>query len=502
MNASSFKQAKKNYDFLVDLSNNWLIRYYGKNFNVLGVNLEKVQAFSQFYFFTNLFENRNMKDVWTTYPEKGTDNRPLYFKVLTRILDLLKGILRPVKKADILNGNHDLIIVSSGRHLENLLNLLYFLKSKYNIFVVGKIELNTQTLLRKKNIEFLNISCGRDFMPRIERLSLIFKYLMKNWTAKRHHKFLKGEKWFSRLFYLKLVQLPEIEALIKIANQVYTKNKAKIILTSSSNDLFGSAFTLTAQSLNMGVVEIQHGLSVWKIIESNFYNSDYYLVWGEVSKKRHPKNAVIAGCPYFKKEQILKNPTNFTRLKKVRILVLWTPPFGEMSLFKTKPDSEILENLLAGLTNLPSSWKVILRSHPGYNFESFVEDIKFPLNVATDREKDIWKSIEKSDIVVTQPTTAGLISMMQKKPMLFFDSSYLSKQFGDNIFLESKCATNVPTRDLSRISVYIKRIVSDTNLRKRQIEAQETFLSHYFYCMGEDSFKRISEIIMKHQKHV
>lgn len=496
MVSPSFSKALKNYTHLLDLSSHWISRYYKKNFKVLGVDVEKVQAFSQFYFFSLLLEKLPIKDIWTSYPEVGKDERSIISRCQSRVFDIFKELLSNQSHLEEIGDGCDVMIVANGRHADDLMGLMCYLNDKFKILVAGKLNSEAQKTLGKEKINYVNILDGRRFLGKLTRLKLILKYTFENWSLEKQANTLMSEQqWHSRLWYLRPIQFPEIEALILLANKLIRLYKPKIIFTTTSNDMFGAAFTLTAQAIGLRVAEIQHGITVWKEIESEFYNSDYYLVWGEISKKMHPKNAVVVGSPYFEKSQIKNQPLrNLDSKHPMKILILWTPPFGTVSVFKAYPHEQVFSEMLIGLKKLPLSWTITIRSHPSFSLDDFVKSKKLPVNIKIDKRKDVWDSIKLHDIVITQPTTAGLIAIFQKKPLLYFDSSYLFEKYSDP-YVKYNCALNIPIKDLVNADKYVFKLLNDQDIINNQLKAQQNFAYNYCKYIGEDSYKKIADFL-------
>lgn len=493
MISSSFQKALKNYDLLVDTSCNWISRYYKKTLRFSNVDIHKIQAFSQYYFFSHLLEKLPMKDIWTNYPEVGSDKRETLFKILIRTIDVTRELFAPKVAVKNLGKRFDLIFVASGRHFDDLFELVKYLNKRYKILIVGKLSKQAQSNLKNEKIEFVHILGGRRSLGPLKRLGLILKYSLLNWDLKSKNILFRDNLWKSRLLYLRLVQFPEIESLIITDQKLINSTEPKIILTTTSNDLFGAAFTLTAQANGIKVAEIQHGITVWKEVESVFYTSDFYLVWGNISKTMHSKKAIVVGSPYFKKSQINSN-TTYGLKKRYRVLVLWTPPFGLMSIFRNVATEKVFLHLLTGLEKLPTDWEITIRSHPSYPIEDLMINETLPTNIHIDKEKSVWESINLHDIIITQETTAGLIAMFQKKPLLYFDSSHLFEKYSSP-YVRYKCALNIPIKDLSNLNNYVSKLLNNPKLIKAQFEEQRKFIINYCRYLGKDSYEEIANFL-------
>lgn len=496
--AETYTDAKKLYDLSVDLANNWISRFYpDNNLEYHGVRLEEVQAFSQHYFFSCLFEKGKINNIWTQYPEileKSVRNSNFFKRILARIFDFSFKNLTAFQNVSIRNEKFDIIFLASGRHLDDLLPLVIHLKKYFKVCVVGKIKKNTQTALADEKIVFLDIDNTRRFASFLARLKHLYLINKKPWILRKRNGLFKMPSWKSRLWYLRLQLFPEILALLDLACELFVATNPKVLLTTTSNDTFGAAFCLAAQACEIKVAEIQHGLTSWEIIESNFYNSDYYLVWGKLAKKYHPKNVQIVGCPYAWEELKIEKSNLNRNLDNKSILVLWTPPFGSLSLFKSRLNYKVLEDLTLGLAKLPKSMTISLRSHPSYPIED--SNIKkLPFNIVIDQEKDFLQSVKRHNIIVAGGvTTAALAAIFYKKPLLFFDSNVLFEKFGEP-FTNSKSAVNVSLGSLRKIDRYILNLLNDKQLLERQRKAQDKFVNDYCAKFGKDSWIAIEKFI-------
>ena len=218
------------------------------------------------------------------------------------------------------------------------------------------------------------------------------------------------------------------------------------------------------------------------------------MVWGKIPKKLHPKNAKIVGCPYFKKSAVKNSLSTQKKTGTIRILILWTPPFGTLSLFKSKSNNQTLKDLIKGLSNLPQSCKITLRPHPSYYLTDDLNEILPSENFSLSQQQSAEEEIKNHDIIVTGATTAGLIAILYKKPLLFFDNSYLFEKFGEP-FTQSKSAINVPVKHLRKIDKYILRLINNQGIQTKQGATQEKFINNYCSFFGEDSNEVIAKFI-------
>lgn len=501
--AKSFDQANKFYQKSVNLSLNWLGRYYPQNdLSISGIKLEKIQAFSQHYFFSCLLENRPIEDVWVQYP-KPVDkqkNRNSFFKLklfLFRIKLLLWIIFSKEQKLVPLKTEKiDVIFLSSGRHLGDQLPLIKYLNSRFKILVVGKIPDKLQISLRKFSIDFISLENGTELLSPIQRLRNIIFFTLRNWRVKKSNKFLDTREWRERLWYLKLIQFPEIKATLGFAEKLFEAKRPFLVITTSSNDTFNSSFCRTAQKMGIKVAELDHGFTAWAI-DNAFLNIDFKLGWGKLLASVEPnieKITLKVGCVYLKERRTKKYP-KIDLKRMIKILVLWTPPFGSLSLFKMEGFSETLKSLLIGFGKLPANYSIVIRSHLSYDVSSDIGFLKLPKNVKIFNSGPLDAALDDCDLVITQQTTAGFIAILYKKPLLFFDNSFLNEQFG-HPFVKSKSAIEVPVKQLNNIDDHILKLIANQPLLKKQKLNQEKFIEDYFDSSGIESMRKIGDFVM------
>ena len=493
----SFREAQKLYNLSVNLANSWISKYYrGNSRQILGVPFEKIQAFSQHHFFSCLVEGKPINDLWSQYPR--TTDKPSKAHFLQRTLQVVRNLTAPKVNIGHLDPNTQIVFLSSGRHLEDWQRAIFYLKQHFKILVVGKIPDKIRKKMSEEKIPWIDLPSARRFLTRKERFVDCLLFLRFFWQKRGNHKLFANPLWAKRLWYLRLEQFPEITALLKFARSVFEKTKPSLLLTTSSNDTFGSAFCLTAQKLEIPVAELQHGFASWPT-DRAFANNDYHLVWGEIPKKMFSgisKELVIVGCPFLKKHKSLSiNSTKLSK-SKTRVLVLLTPPFGVIELMEKYPTEQVIERLIWGLAKLSKKILVTLRSHPSFPIQDFLDFDNLPSNIKLSKDKNAQESILAHDIIITQPTTAGFIAIIHKKPLLFFDNSYLTQKFS-HPFIKSGSAVNIPCGSLDRIDTYVHKLLSNESLLMKQEKAQEKFIDNYCAYFGEDSCKKIAEFAEK-----
>lgn len=496
MIASSFSQAKGLYERSVVLSQTWLSKYYPElNKEFFGVKIEDVQAFSQHFFFSCLLAGKGIDSVWSQYPLSTQKKRSNLskFSLPKKTLKIAVTLIGAVEKLEV-PGKHQVVFLANGRHLEDQFELVSYLSKKYKILVVCKIPPDICDKLKKNRINFINVTSGQKYLSRGKRFGNLWSFINAK-NEKGGNKLFENELWGKRLWYLRLEQFPDIAALLELAKRILSEAEPQILLTTSSNDVFGAAFCTVARKMKIPVAEIQHGY-INRGVEPRFYKADYELVWGNLSKKFLEGNdfkVVTVGSSILKRP---KNASNAPRSGKTRLLVLLAPINGVVSAFKAEDNRKVIPSLIGGLEKLPNDYEVSLRCHPSYDLEGDLVGIKLKSNITIDRGRDIISAVKNSDVVITQPTTAGFIAALYNKPLLFFDSSWLTEKNGDPI-RDSKSALEIPLREIGNADKYITGLIKDEKALSEQKRAQNKLVADYCSCFGEESFKMISYFLKR-----
>ena len=80
--------------------------------------------------------------------------------------------------------------------------------------------------------------------------------------------------------------------------------------------------------------------------------------------------------------------------------------------------------------------------------------------------------------MITGATTAGLIAILHKKPLFYYDNSWLTENFS-HPYVRSGSAINVSDApDL--LHNYICDLIEDKNKQKGQKSSQDIFIDNYF----------------------
>lgn len=495
---NTYKESARLYEKSIFLSKHWISKFYPRNnFKFAGVALEKVQFFSQHHFFLSVLLNKGPDDFWSQYPAgtEGHKNQTLEFtKDIVRILKIIKDIFF-IKPRKMKFGKYDVIILSSGRHLKDLLPSLLYLNKKYKVLVIGKIDRNEELILKKKQTEYLNFDNARQYLSRTRRIQIALFFLFQRFLISKKIKLFDDWFWRERLKYLKFDQFPIIAGLLETSANIFKKTSPKLLIASTTNDTFGASFCLTAKNQGIPVAEIQHGVLSWRI-DYELILPDFFLVWGKIPANIYTGNAkeIIVGCPLYKKPKY-RPAVSFKNKKNLKILVLLSPPYGYLASFAYLDNGMALKKIIEGLSKLANKrFTIILRSHPSYPLHKDLEGVAMPSNFLISNNGDVVTEISTSDIVITGPTTAGLIAILHKKPLLYFDNFWLTEKFS-HPFVKSESTIKIPINSINKIDEYILNFINNKDCLRSQRRSQDLFIKNYFDNFGIESIRKIDNFV-------
>lgn len=517
----SYKEARRAYWSASKLSRSWISKYYCKSdINSLHLPIERIQSFSQLYFFSCMIESEIIKkktkidykiqNIWHQYPnlEIGIkDRRYKQFLHTLKLLffrssDLIISLLGPQIKSKFEDKKFDVVFVGSRRHLDEISESIIVLSKRFKVLVIGKIDTETKVKFNNGNVDFLDVPSGSMFLKRRDRINTVLKFLLTSWNLQSPVKdkdvygFFKSREWRSRLWYLRLMIFPEIVALYKLAIKILSTTKPAIVITTSSNDTFGASFSLAALEQKIKVAELQHGFFKMWDYEWEFCNCNYFLVWGEESKR--VKRSLVSrmhtiGLPFFN-NRFKSKLTSKKLLKNKTALFLWCPAYGSASLYKSELASETFSNIIKAFSKFPQTWRITIRTHPSYALSDELRGLKIPTNIKISNWEPIELAIDNHDVIITQATTAGLIAIIKGKPLFFFDNTWLNRKLG-NPYVRSGSALNIPEGSLDKLYNYVSNFLNNKEMILNQRKSQRKFVKQAIYKIGKGSSFEIEKFV-------
>jgi len=495
---NSYKESDRLYRRSIYLSKHWISKYFPKsNYKFADIDIEKAQFFSQHYFFLSLLLSNSVDNVWSQYPACGNESK---FKIKDRVrkfINILEVFLKNLvsKQIKLSELKFDVVVLSSGRHLKDLMPLIVSLKKNYKLLVIGKMEQQEERILKREEIIYFNFKNPYPYLSFRKRLRILLFFLFRSYSLKGDNFLFENKLWKQRLLYLRIQQFPAIAALLEVSDVIFKRAAPKLLITSTTNDVFAASFTLMAKKNAIPVAEIQHGAIAWQI-DYELIFPDYFLVWGKIPANIYTGEArkIIVGAPFINKPVV--NTAYYLKRDKptFKILVLLSPPYGYLASYAKLENRQSTISLIKHLQILSSDkFKITIRSHPSYPLQKDLEGIHLESNFFISSDRDVEKEIENNDIVITGATTAGLIAILHKKPLFYYDNSWLTENFS-HPYVRSGSAINVSDApDL--LHNYIWDLIEDKNKQKGQKSSQDIFIDNYFKCFDREAIKNIETFI-------
>ncbi|MAG26900.1 hypothetical protein CMI47_15280 [Candidatus Pacearchaeota archaeon] len=287
----------------------------------------------------------------------------------------------------------------------------------------------------------------------------------------------------------KLISSDFIKAarLINEVSHLAKKNKISLALFHSDVDTFQKTVVQTLSNHNIPSIVIQHGLCGHPIGFTPV-SSDYFLAFGETSKKRMiswgcpPEKIIITGASQYDplinkgkkgKEKIIVYSVNSGNTLK-------TIP-GHLT---KKRQKKILEIIFKTLKNLPD-YKLIIKTKPGWDLNGLPEKIAKSLDFKNfqviDKKVNNTELMNSADLMIIMSSTMGLEAALLNKPVI-----------------------SISFKDLEPYSSYDKKEIPHVYNEKQLLSAikkktkpSKSFLEENVYKLDSQSSSRITKFINK-----
>lgn len=419
-----------------------------------------------------------------------------------------------------LSTSGQITILANYYQLENLLPAIVSLqKSGKSIQVIGKISpLQQKDIVRVIPtfipLGILEATSKQLWNARLVRtVKSIFRYL----TMLRHlQKFFisKNQNYWPflayKFMYYFISEFPIFMDYLDGATQVF-KRKTDLLVTPATADNVSRTIVAAAQSLNIPVLELQHGVLPKHDDDIAFRTNDFFAVWGKgvretISDTRSPNNIPITGYPHFD-HYWYPRPTTFNKqriINKLKIipatkvlLILSVFPSGITRMYPTYSPYQFMEAIFRTLLKTKSEWKVIFRPHPSApsSWVSNLADcsgVDFYYDQQTVALADV---IAASDVIIANPSTTVVEAMFQNKPILFCDFPSEGKAYRYSWwpFVESHAVKLFETT--SQLETFINTSIHDQHFLKEMFQHQRLFLKNYCSIFSRPATSRVVSLI-------
>lgn len=391
-----------------------------------------------------------------------------------------------------------IILAANTYHVENCLSLiLAILKDKQlEPLVIGKLG-NLKSALASNKIHHIDYNGSIDLLniPRYFFVKLFLTVSAIFYIRREKLGFLDYDLWDlikNRLISLFLTDLPGLylhEAFYSKLLKTYDVKKF-LYLTNASNI---QVYIKQNKAKNIDSYEIQHGITFGA--ESKYFTGDRMIAWGKIpaeilAEKGISKEKILQGGwpPYINDS----NPVKNSALKKnviKRILFLGQDADGLFLLNTTQMPEVSYERLFEALSKAKFEYKLLIRLHPRADAKlPYLISKKYDSSFDLSKDESLSSAIERSDLIITQTTSAALDSIIMDKPVIYFPSMEWGVKFLDNTNVKAVART---TEELIKLLSDNKIFLISDNLRKRQ----NKFLADYLN-IGQVSMKVLAGIVV------
>lgn len=347
-------------------------------------------------------------------------------KSLRRILGEISNKIISFKKLP-LRGSYDLVILAPPRHILQLENVIRDLKkSGIKIFIL------TYTLtptLRNR----VDKSIGKYFEKEkfitneieLESKKITHKIIGLNpWIRISHPKY-RSKSTAINFLKNKIKHVVQTEFLENmrdkcVANKFVDQVLFKALLTTTDPDSKVMHFINAARGKGIKTIALQHGVMWSPAPPSVLPLSDKFIVWSNISKQWIRKidganniDIVVGQSPFHKisKHQLSK------KKGLLRILFLATIVILDVNMI-----AYYQKRLFEVFAQFAKPFDLTVRVHPFQdttNLNALIKNSK--INASFDKNENLSDSIDDSDLVIFEETTAGFDAMLAGKPTIFFN---------------------------------------------------------------------------------
>jgi UDP-N-acetylglucosamine 2-epimerase len=262
----------------------------------------------------------------------------------------------------------------------------------------------------------------------------------------------------------------------------------------------------TMRSVNMSKINIIHEFLEYIIAHftSNYnrkinskFKCDKIFVDSENEQKKkiaegyYINSLVVTGNPSYDKviNHIMRNKTKKNKNKKIRILFLTVNLEGQGGNWTKKKRNFMLKEFIRICSK--ENYEISIKIHPsGEKLDEYQNITKnFSSEIKIFQKDDLINCLENTDIVFSMSSsTAGLIALLLKKPMIIWNFFNVK----NDIFLDNKLI--IECKNIEKLPEYIKQIL-DTNCASKEI--LNKIISDILYKADGKASERITKEILK-----
>ena len=281
----------------------------------------------------------------------------------------------------------------------------------------------------------------------------------------------------------------QINNVVK-ADKIVNDYKPSSFLTIWDLYPIGAVFCNVFSSYKLPSITFIHGaVGIKSLIEFIPLNADYIISWGKyntnllISNGINSKNILESGCPRMTeyipsmKVEVNKDKSSFNiELERKVICFLNTAIIRDRWM---KDVSEIF-NLLS------LKYDFFCRPHPSNSRDLISLTLPPSLKVVWSDQLSLEKSIEMSDYLITDSSSAGFDALFMKKLVFVLDTNTVDV-YQDVMYDACKEGAAVFCKSIDELLVNINRYTNDKEYKLTIKENQTRFVSDFISSYGEES---------------
>lgn len=275
------------------------------------------------------------------------------------------------------------------------------------------------------------------------------------------------------------------------ADFIIRQLKPGLVITTHDPGPTGVALTQAAKQKHLPTIVLLHGSPS----HIHFFFSDRQVIWGPLMKRllvkagANSRRLLLGGHPiYYDYLQFFRRYQS-TPKSKLTISII-TSGFGGHETHQL----QFFVNLLPQLAKLKSPARIIIRSHATQKLDSLKQLAKqIGLDVIIDPPLLLEEVIARSDLVITQDSTAALVPLIAAKPTVAIP---LWSPLADRGYVLNSPAffTLKPKTSLHRL---IDTILNNPSLTQANRRLQQRYLDQYCGSIDAKIGQRIARQLLR-----
>ena len=387
------------------------------------------------------------------------------------------------------------LFVGNHYHIKNILLLIK--KFSKQSLVIGRMKEFRSELMRN-SIRLIDVKSALDISSFITYIIYKFKFLLTllfidTGTLRFLFKFQAFD--FFDLFKLKIYSVFVRDCSNLLVSILQAEKVLKMpglkLLINVTEDLHIRGFISQAKKIGIPTLEIEHGFTTG--YDSEFTIVDKLAVWGDEPKKIYQstgfdKNKMVTtGWLAFEQYKSIKLTQRKIDRDKFTILFIAQDPDGASLLFLKNTPIKSFEIFFEAISNFKSA-KIIVRLHPRADKRiPTVLAKKYNLKFEFSEKEELSDSLRKSEIVVSQTTSATLDALIMHKPVIYLCSMRWPSKYVE----DSGAVFEVKTSKELLLAI---RIIVNKRMTNGMILAQNNFVENY--CnFSQNSIEQTSDLM-------